>query len=429
MVKVIIKCNIFDYETYRENQYIRFDKEIIETDSMDNFKKNENEEIIDFKGKLVMPGFINGHTHIYSTFARGMAVEFNPNSFSDILKQLWWRMDSKIDLETTYYSGLVSGIEFIKNGITGIIDHHASGKAIKGTLNKLKESVTEEIGVRGIFCFETSDRFNVDKCIEENTEFLKNTSEKFAGMFGLHASLSLSNETLKKVSENLNGAPIHIHVAESLEDEEDSIRKYGKRVVERLEEFNLLTDNSILSHCVHIDENEADIISKYNVYVALNPTSNMNNAIGIPNYKLLKDKNIKTIIGNDGLGFNITREYLNLYFTQKYRYENPTFFNFDDLKNNIDNVYDLFGKMLNIKIGRIEKGYKADIISFDYKPFTPLNENNILGHIFFGVWDNLDVVDTIIDGEFLMENRKVNFEVEKIYSEAKDVSEKLWNII
>ncbi|AEX86091.1 cytosine deaminase-like metal-dependent hydrolase [Marinitoga piezophila KA3] len=429
MVKVIVNCNIFDYETYRENQYIRFDKEIIETGSMDNFKKKGNEEIIDFKGKLVMPGFVNGHTHIYSTFARGMAVEFNPKSFSDILKQLWWRMDSKIDLETTYYSGLVSGIEFIKNGITGIIDHHASGQAIKGTLNKLKESVTEKIGVRGVFCFETSDRFNIDECIEENTEFLKNNSEKFAGMFGLHASLSLSNETLKKVSENLNGAPIHIHVAESLEDEEDSIKKYGKRVVERLEEFNLLTDNSILSHCVHIDENEADIISNYNVYVALNPTSNMNNAIGMPNYKLLKDKNIKTIIGNDGLGFNITREYLNLYFTQKYRYEDPTFFNFDDLKNNIDNVYNLFGKILNIKVGRIEKGYKADMISFEYAPFTPLNENNIFGHVFFGIWDNLDVVDTIIDGEFLMENRKVNFEVEKIYSEAKDVAENLWNII
>lgn len=426
MVKVIINCNIFDYENYKENQYIRFDKEILEVGDMKDFKKNKNEEIIDFKGKLVMPGFVNGHTHIYSTFARGMSVEFNPKSFSDILKQLWWRMDSKIDLETTYYSGLVSGIEFIKNGITTFIDHHASGLAIKGTLNELKKGLCDEIGLRGIFCFETSDRFNVTECIEENVEFAKNKNENHAGMFGLHASLSLSNETLKKVSENLNGLPIHIHVAESLEDEEDSIKKYGKRVVERLEEFDLLTKNSILSHCVHIDEKEAEIISKHDVYVALNPTSNMNNAVGLPNYMLLKNNNIKTIIGNDGLGFNITREYLNLYYTQKYRYEDPTFFNFVDLKNNIDNVYNLAGELLGIKIGRIKEGYKADMISFDYIPFTLLDKNNIFGHVFFGIWDKLDVIDTIVNGEILMKNREVKYDVNSIYNNAKEISKKLW---
>ncbi|MBM7560422.1 amidohydrolase family protein [Marinitoga litoralis] len=426
MVKVIINCNIFDYDDYKENQYIRFDKEILEVGDMKDFKKKENEELIDFKSKLVMPGFVNGHTHIYSTFARGMSVDFNPKSFSDILKQLWWRMDSKIDLETTYYSGLVSGIEFIKNGITTFIDHHASGSAIKGTLNELKKGLCDEIGLRGIFCFETSDRFNVNECIEENIEFAKNKTEYYAGMFGLHASLSLSDETLKKVSENLNDLPIHIHVAESLEDEEESIAKYDKKVVERLEEFNLLNKNSILSHCVHIDEKEAEIMSKYDIYVALNPTSNMNNAVGLPNYKLLKDHEIKTIIGNDGLGFNITREYLNLYFTQKYRYEDPTFFNFSDLKSNIDNVYNLAGELLGIKIGRIKEGYKADMISYNYKPFTPLSENNIFGHVFFGIWDKLDVVDTIANGEFLMKDRKVKYDETKIYNEAKEVSKKLW---
>ncbi|KLO22541.1 amidohydrolase [Marinitoga sp. 1197] len=426
MVKTIINCNIFDYETYKKNQYIRFDKEILEVGSMENFEKKDNEEIIDFKGKLIMPGFVNGHTHIYSTFARGMSVEFNPKSFSDILKQLWWKMDSKIDLEITYYSSLISGIELIKNGITSVIDHHSSGISIKGTLNKLKKGLSDEIGIRGIFCFETSDRFDVDECIQENSEFLKNSSEKYAGMFGLHASLSLSNETLKKVSENLNGAPIHIHVAESIEDEEDSINKYGKRVVERLEEFNLLTKNSILSHCVHIDKKEAEIMSKYGIYVALNPTSNMNNAVGLPNYKLLKEKGINTIVGNDGLGYNITREYLNLYFTQKYRYNDPLFFNFEDLKRNIDNVYNLVGEMLGIKLGRIKEGYKADMISFEYKPFTPIDESNILGHVFFGIWDNLDVADTIVNGEFLMKDREVKFEVEKIYNEAKKIAENLW---
>ena len=89
------------------------------------------------------------------------------------MEQLWWRMDAGIDLETTYHSARVYGVEHIKSGVTTIFDHHASGTSIRGTLNELKRGFTEEAGIRALYCFETSDRFNVDECVAENAEFAK----------------------------------------------------------------------------------------------------------------------------------------------------------------------------------------------------------------------------------------------------------------
>ena len=425
-MKVFINTMIYDYEKFIKNGYIKFDEEIVEVGDMKNYKENPEDEVVDLSDHLVLPGFINSHMHIYSTFARGMIVPYNPKSFKDILLQLWWKLDSKLDEEAVYYSGLVSAVELIKNGVTTVIDHHASGMVIKGSLNILKKAVVDEGKMRGIFCFETSDRFDVDEAIEENVEFMKERSEKHAGMFGLHASLSLSDDTLRRVSESFEDGPIHIHVAESYEDEQDSMEKSGLRVVERLEKFGLLTKNSILSHCVHINENEASILKNKEVYIAVNVTSNMNNAVGLPKTKLFKEYGIPIVIGNDGLGYNITRDWMNLYFSQKLLYENPTYFSIDDLYEGIKNGYKLASELLEIKLGKIEKGYKADFTVVKYVPPTPIDESNISGHVFFGIFDKPDIKHVLVDGEYLMKNGQIHLNEKEIYNEASKVAKKVW---
>lgn len=422
-MKAIINANIFDYDNFYENYYILFDKKIEEIGPMEDFKGAD--KIIDAKNNLVLPGFVVGHTHIYSTFARGLNLPFNPLNFKDILNQLWWKLDSKLGKTENYYSALVSGIEFIKNGVTTVIDHHASGIQIKGSLNTLKNALCDEIGLRGIFCFETSDRFNVDECIEENLEFLNTRSQMHAGLFGLHASLSLSNETLKKVS-NLYKGPIHIHTAESIDDVEDSLSKYGMRVITRLDKFGLLRENSILAHCVHTFEDELNLISKNNCYVALNVSSNMNNAVGLPNYREMKQHNVKVIAGNDGLGFNFARELLNLYFSMKLKGKSPVSFSPDDLKQIIKNTYEIASYHLNTNLGKIEPGFASDLLVVPYTPPTPLNKENILGHVIYGLYDNFKPSHVIVNGKLLMENYKINLPVSEIYVEARKVAQNLW---
>jgi cytosine/adenosine deaminase-related metal-dependent hydrolase len=196
-LKAIINACIYDFHNYKQNCYILFDKEIIEVGHMQDFKGGD--EIYDARGCIIMPGLTNCHTHIYSTFSRGMSIPFNPKNFKEILEQLWWKLDSKLDKNDIYLSGLVYGIDCIKSGVTSIIDHHASGLSIRGSLQELKRSICDELGLRGIFCFETSDRFDVDECIEENIEFSRQRTESSAGVFGMHASMSLSDGTLEKI--------------------------------------------------------------------------------------------------------------------------------------------------------------------------------------------------------------------------------------
>lgn len=426
-MKALTNTCIFDFENFKENSYVLFDSEIKKVGSMDDFPGAD--EVYDCSGTIVMPGLINCHTHIYSTFARGMNVPFHPKNFQDILDQLWWKLDGQLDKRAVYYSGLVYGCECIKNGVTSIIDHHASGLHIKGTLDELKKSICDDLGMRGIFCFETSDRFNIKECIEENLDFAKNKSEQFTGLFGMHASMSLSDDTLKQISSAIGDTPIHIHVAESKDDVKDCREKYDRSIVKRLNDFGLLNDRSILAHCVHINEKEAEIIAQKRCKIAMNPTSNMNNAVGLADYEMLRSFKIPCMIGNDGLGVNITRDYLNIVFSMKNRLNDTTKFNLDDLTEMINNGYKYISNMLNINIGRIEKGYKADMITLPYNPPTPMNKDNILGHIFFGVFDNFKPRDTWCSGKCMMKDYELNVDVDSIYSKAREESDKVWKRI
>ncbi|WMJ79762.1 amidohydrolase family protein [Clostridium sp. MB40-C1] len=427
-MKALINANIFDFHNFKENSYILFhDSEIKEVGDMSKFPGAD--EVFDCSGTIVMPGLINCHTHIYSTFARGMNVEFNPKKFQDILDQLWWKLDGQLDKEAVYHSGLIYGCECIKNGVTSIIDHHASGLDIKGSLDQLKKGICDELGMRGIFCFETSDRFDVKECIEENIEFAKNKSQQCAGLFGMHASMSLSDNTLKEISSAIEDIPIHVHVAESEEDVEDCNKKYGKSIIQRLNDFGLLKKNSILAHCVHIDEKEVELIAKKGCNIAMNPTSNMNNAVGLANYDIFRKLKVPCMIGNDGLGVNITRDFLNIVFGMKNRLNNPTKFDLNDLVNMINNGYEYFSHVLGIKVGKIEECYKADLITIPYDSPTPLKKDNILGHVFFGIFDNFHPRDTWCSGKCMMKDYKLNIDIDSIYSRARCESEKVWKRI
>lgn len=233
-MRALINVRIFDYQNYIENGYVVFDKTIVKVGKMEDFV-DEGYKLIDGKGQLLMPNFVCAHSHIYSIFARGLALPFDPHNFQEILDQMWWKLDSKIDNPITYYSGIAAGSEFLLNGVTTIIDHHASGEDILGSLTALKKALDNKLHLRSILCFETSDRYPVDDCIKENISFAKkNHTEYVSGLFGMHASMSLSEKTLVKISRKLGDLPIHIHVAESDMDEKDSLEKYGTTIIERL---------------------------------------------------------------------------------------------------------------------------------------------------------------------------------------------------
>ncbi|MGM0436573.1 MAG: amidohydrolase family protein [Bacillota bacterium] len=426
MPKAITNAIVYDFETFHNPGYVLFDESIIKTGPMDAFKESEADEIIDGTDHLVMPSLVVGHTHIYSAFARGWMNPETFETFPEILEKQWWKLDSGHSLASLYASGIVSAVDHVKNGVTTLIDHNASG-TIKGALETLKKAVVDDVGLRGMFAFETSDRFNVDECIDENKAFIKShQSELVSGHFGLHASFTLSEDTLKKVRENLNGAPIHIHVAEGKEDEDHAINTYGERVVERLSRHGLITKDSILTHALFVDDKERDLIKKHGAIVALNPGSNMNNGVGLPDYRALKAKNIPVILGNDGLSMTITQEYLNLFFGSHLKTLDPQGFGMDDLIRVIDDTYAYASRRLGIKLGRFKNGYKADLLMHPYTPPTPINKDNALGHLVFGMFSSFKPSDVFIDGKRIVKDYDIDTRTNALYKNAMKEAEALW---
>lgn len=426
-MKALINAKTYDFIEYKTDQYILFDKEIIEIGFMKDYKNQKYEEI-DASNMLVMPGLVNGHSHIYSTFSRGLNVEYNPQDFEEILKQLWWKIDRNITNKITYYSGIVSGVEYLKNGVTTIIDHHASGE-ILGSLEQLRKAVSDQVGLRGIYCFESSDRFNIDECIEENNAFINsNKSDRSRGLFGLHAQFTLSDDSLKKISSKLN-TPIHIHVAESKLDQDRSMIDHNQRVVERLHSYNLIKKDSILTHCLYLDDHELKIIQDQKAVVAFNVTSNMNNGVGLPNYNQFKEWNIPVIIGNDGISNSMTTEYRNLFFTMHHKGNSPTAFSYNDLIEIISNTYEYVSRTLKTKLGRIKKGYQADILLLPFNPIAPINSENIFGYLLFGDFQHFHPMDVFIRGNRILKDYQVSKKLQKHYNKSSKYAKELWNSI
>lgn len=395
-------------------------------------------EFIDAHGKLIMPGMINTHMHLYSTFARGMnSKSKSPKNFRDILEGLWWKLDKLLSLADVYYSGLTPLIECIKTGTTTIIDHHASPMAISGSLATLAKAA-KEIGVRAAFCYEVSDRDGdaiAQEGIKENVDFIAacqaQPNEMVAGMFGLHASMTLSDQTLTKCSEEAKrlGAGFHVHVAEGVEDLEDCLAKYGVRVVERLAKFDILGPKTIAVHCVHIDDHEIDLLKTSQTHVVHNPESNMGNAVGVTPVLKMLSQGVKVGLGTDGYTCDMFESAKVGNILHKHAAADPSVA-WSEIPqmlygNNPQIASDLFGGTF----GELTEGAWADVIVVDYVPPTPLDSGNWTGHLLFGV-SGRAVETTVINGRVRMLDRKlIDIDEVAIGERSRELAQGVWNRI
>lgn len=393
-------------------------------------------EFMDAKGRIIMPGMINTHMHLYSTFARGMSSKgASPQNFVEILESLWWRIDKALTLEDIYYSAMVVLIDCIKNGTTTIFDHHASPGAVRQSLFEIAKA-TEAAGIRSCLCYEVSDRDGkriMEDGIQENIEFIKYANSRkddlTRGMFGLHASMTLSNETLVKCS-NVNAEAktgFHVHVAEDAADQVDSVKKYGKRVVERLAEFGMVGPTSIAVHCVHVDEREMDILRLNGANVVHNPESNMGNAVGCSPVLTLMNKGITVGLGTDGYTSDMFESYKVANLLHKHNHANPSVAWGEVPTMLFENNPSISSAYFSHPIGKLAPGCYADVVVVDYDPPTVLHENNVDGHILFGI-SGRSVVTTIINGKILMNERKlIHLDEAEICAKARELSSKLWS--
>ena len=391
-------------------------------------------EFIDASGGVIMPGLINAHNHIYSAFARGISIRgYAPNGFLEILDGLWWRLDRNLLLEDTRWSAMATYLDCIKNGCTTVFDHHASYGGIRGSLFAIADAA-KELGVRSCLCYEVSDRDGEAKmreAVSENAEFIRfasgDDSDMLKGMMGLHASFTLSDGSLALCRENTpDGVGFHIHVAEGMADVYDSLKKYGKRVVNRLFDNGILGQNTITGHCIHVSGLEMEIIKDTDTMVVHNPESNMGNAVGIPPCMEMMRRGIMLGLGTDGYTQDMFESEKVANVIHKHELCDPGAAWGEVPKMLFYNNAAMAGRFFDTRPGVLEAGAAADIVVSDYVPLTPMTADNCDGHIVFGM-SGRSVVTTVIDGVVKMRNRElVGIDEEAILAKCRERAADLW---
>lgn len=399
---------------------------------------HHGEEVLDAQGQLVMPGLICAHTHFYGAFSRGMAVPGEPSrNFQEILANLWWKLDKGLDEDGVRYSALALLADATRYGCTTLFDHHASPNCIDGSLDIEADAVVES-GLRASLCYEVTDRDGEERAlagIRENGRFIGNVQSgkcdpMLRAHFGLHASLTIGEETLEKcLAENNGRAGFHSHAAEGIVDQEDSLTKYGKRVVERFAEAGVLGEKTILAHGVHLSPHEIDLVAKSGTWLSHQPRSNMNNAVGVAPIEEMLKQGVKVCLGNDGFSNAMWQEWFFAYLIQKDQMADPRAMNgYDVIKIAVENNSRLATQTWEgLRIGKIEKGAAADLILVDYHPITPMHTGNLPWHILFGFRDGM-VTTSMAGGKLLMKDRKLLLLDEaEIAAKSRETAIRTWN--
>lgn len=401
----------------------------------EEFKDIHVERRISANGQLVMPGFINAHTHFYSAFALGLGNIDPSSNFNEVLKNLWWRLDRKLSLKDCYYSALLGCFNAIKQGTTTLFDHHASPYALTGSLEEIERAVIES-GVRGSLCYEISDRDGEQiglNGLKENCDFIqklkRNPHPRVRAMMGLHASFTLNDPLMEKVAESVHdlGVGVHVHTAEANSDQEATLTKNKMRVVERWNHWKLLGSSSICAHGVYLSEKELTLLKDSKTWLVHNPQSNMNNAVGIMDLMTAVKAGVKVGLGTDAMTYRMLEEARVALWAQHHKQENPSTAFGEILTLLFQNNSEMASSFWSKSIGVLANGALADIIIIDYDPPTPMSSHNWGGHMIFGV--NSSPVDTtIVEGEILMRHRKLlKWDESQVMKEARSLAQQLWD--
>jgi 5-methylthioadenosine/S-adenosylhomocysteine deaminase len=393
------------------------------------------DETIDASGAIVMPGLVCSHTHLYGVLLPGVKLNIPaPSDFAQILQRVWWPVDENLTLDDAYASALVGCLKFLKTGTTTFADTYSGPNSIEGVLDRIAKAV-DEVGIRGLVAFEATERHSKEegeKGVRENARFAlrmkRERRSKAMPLFSLHASFTVTDELIRSVRELATkfAVPITIHTSEGLGDLQHNIELYGKRTLERLRDVGLLAPDVVLAHCVHVSDNELDIVAKWGAKVAHNPMSNMLNAVGTAPVSQMLRRGISVGLGNDGYIFDGFENMRAAYLVHRLASRDPNAIDgYTILEMATIRGAELYG--LAEQLGSIELGKKADLILVkpDVLP-TPLTPDSVIGHLINSITGH-DVRTTIVDGSILMKDRRVMLvDEEKVQKGAQNAAAGLW---
>lgn len=344
---------------------------------------------LDAGGRVVMPGLINTHHHLYSTFARGFAPPGPaPRNFAEILSGLWWKLDAVLDSDDVYYSALLAAMDSALAGCTTIIDHHASPGCVDGSLDAL-EQAARDVGLSACLCYEVTDRNVEGEGIEENVRFIqkcRSTDDtQITALFGMHALMTLGNRTLERCAAAGHDSGFHVHAGEDEIDVRLALEHHGQSLMERFQAFGIPGSKTIFAHGTHFSASELEALADSDSMLVNNPESNMNNGLKVAPSLAMLEAGILTGLGTDGMSSHMISQARAMYLHQRGERRDPNLAFAEACAMLLVHNRRIANRLFSEPRGVLAPGQLADVMIPEYVPFTPLDAGNLCGHLLFGL--------------------------------------------
>ncbi len=346
--------------------------------------------VLDAGGRVATPALANFHEHFYSRLSKGLSLPGSQEDFKSILESFWWRLDRALDRDMVEACVRLGVLEAIRNGVTCVFDHHSSPSFVSGSL-ELIAGVLSEAGLRGVLCLETSDRHGqaaAAAALQENLEFGRNhTSGDIRCLAGLHAPFTLSDHTLAGAA-SLCGEldiGIHTHLAEDRLEPEYSRQHFGVPPALRLSRFGLLSRPGVLAHGVHLSPEDFETIVRGACGLALNPDSNLNNAVGLARFAEIPGR-VPVLAGTDGMHASPARSLKQLFLLHRHQ-GNGIPESFAWIRRIFFDQVAFLRRFFSDYPG-LQEGERADLAVWDYRPPSPLDQDTFWGHLVYGLLES-----------------------------------------
>lgn len=383
-----------------------------------------SDEVIDGKGMLALPGLINTHTHVAMTLFRSYADDL---ALMDWLQNMIWPAEAHLDDDIVYWGSMLAFAEIIRGGTTAFCDMYMFMESCA--------KAAEKAGIRGNIARGLAGVTpNGEKALEENIRLYQDWNNACDGrirvMLGPHAPYTCPPEYLKKVRDASEkyGIPIHIHLAETKGEVETCIEKFGITPIALMNQIGLFDRPTLAAHCVHVNEEDIQIMAEKHVCVAHNPGSNLKLASGIAPVPKMRSAGITVGLGTDGASSN---NKLDMFAEMRLAALIHKAAALDPFAVKADEAMQMGtaegAKCLGYDdLGALDEGKLADIILIDrsgyhWKP----RFNSISLAVYAG--NSMDVDTVIVNGQLLMRGKELlTIDKEQLDFETERVTKKLY---
>jgi chlorohydrolase family protein len=381
-------------------------------------------EVLDGTDKAIIPGFINTHTHASMTLFRGYGDDLPLMTW---LEDYIWPVEAQMTAHDVYVGARLACLEMLRSGTTCFLDMY---------MHPLETAkAVEEMGLRAHLSYTLFDQGNAERAeldrkrSYEYFDRFKEFSDRITFTLGPHAIYTVSGEQLQfchqfAVEHNVK---IHLHLSETKGEIDECVRQHGLTPVRYLEKLGILSEHLVLAHVVWIDDEEMDLLAKYNVSVVHNPASNLKLASGYAfKYEEMKRRGIRIGIGTDGCS---SSNNLDMVVAMKLASFLGKGWRFDSTACKADDIFasatSVGADILGIPAGRVEEGALADVCLVDLNTPELVPLNSLTSNLVYATSGSSCVDTVIVDGRILMRDKYVPGQ-EAIIAEAREVARRLF---